>query len=197
MAKAKKAASALDLVVPETAKNTNSKNPVVYLEAPHDDEADRYKEVVARLKEIEAEKNVLYSSLKKLGQQIWTRLAAKTGKLENPRLRGKTSGLLFILANSFNAITDEKLEAIEKAGMQHHLEPTGISLAPDLTEEEQGRIAKAVLAEFGKEEFLRIIKRNWTVKPDALKKIVEESRDEETIAEAIELLDPRQQLRTE
>lgn len=191
MAKPKK--SLLDQVNVQP-KAQSSKNPTIALDRNDSRAVDSYVPVAQRFKEIEAEKSLAYGAVKDVGQAAYAERAAKGG-FENPRLVGEEHSVLYIVQDSFNAVSAEKKIMLEQAGLSEYIERDQIQLVSGLDEKMQERILKALAAEFGQKEALALVATQYKVRDGALKDYARKNPIKEKILAAMKLLDPRQQVR--
>lgn len=187
--------SLLDQVQIKSASSKSSKNPTVVLAEAQASQVDALVNVTKQVKELEAEKSTLNSEVKDIGQQVYAEQAAK-GQFDNTRLQGVEASVLFIVQSTYNAVSEEKREMLIAEGFGEYVERDQIALKGGLSEEVQGRIIKALVDEFGKDEALSLFEAKFKIKEGALEDVAKQSKDPATILRAIKLLEPRQQIRT-
>lgn len=192
MAKAKKSQSLLDLVEVR-APQAQSKNPRVALEGADAAAVDAYADLYPRYKELEAEKEKLNAQVKDVGQTVFSENAA-AGTFENPRLVGDDAALLFIVQDSYNAVSEEKKAKLESAGLGDFVERSGLQLRPEVTPEQQQKMLEVLVKAMGP-DVLKLFAVEYRIKKGALKEYAQRVKDPRKIKEALLLMEPRQQVR--
>jgi hypothetical protein len=173
---------------------TKSKIPVHTVQAEQDAQVNRYLDLCAQEKEIKSEKDLICKDLKDYAVEIYseTVIETKHNIPSSVRLQSSETGaaLLYCVQDRFTNVNEEKLGAIEAAGLEQYVERKLSITIDDAPTSLQEKIARILMDNLSREELSLVIQTKHCVTAGALDQIIVKAKSGDEVRQAIEVLGP-------